>query len=172
MSQHSSFTSSSEPNRARGRSRTFVPLLGIIGWALAGLAAIDAVIGITFSSPNDPKTMPSRLQSFFEYGRSAEGALRRKTRADKSQTAPITLSGWYEPLIASKSEGVAAKPIVTIYGGSHSVRLAHALGRVSNDFAWRSVAAPGASSNWSYGAFLRDEAGRGGQRCGGPDLQH
>lgn len=162
MSQHSSFISSSEPERAKGARWTYRPLLGIIGWALAGLAAIDTFIGIAFPYPHDQTIMPSRLQSFFEYGRSAEGALFRRTKADRAQTAPITLSGWYEPLIASEPEGSAGKPAVTVYGGSHSVRLAHALGRVSNDLTWRSVAAPGASSNWSYGAFLRDETGRQG----------
>lgn len=162
MSQHSSFTFSSEPDRAHVTRWTLLPLLGIIGWALAGLAVIDAFIGLAFPYPGEPRTMPSRLQSFFEYGRSAEDALRRRTRPDKALTAPITLSGWYEPLIASQPKGVAAKPIVTVYGGSHSVRLAHALGRVSDDLSWRSAAAPGASSNWSYGAFLRDKDGRRG----------
>lgn len=169
MSQHSSFISSSEPVASspgpaarRGIRWTFLPLLGIIAWALAGLGAIDAFVGLAFRYPDDNTAMPSRLQSFFEYGRSAEGALQRKTDADKAKTAPITLSGWYEPLIASNPKGAAGKPAVTIYGGSHSVRLAHALGRVSGHLTWRSVAAPGASSNWSYGAFLRDRAGRDG----------
>ncbi|QGN56142.1 hypothetical protein [Novosphingobium sp. Gsoil 351] len=162
MSQHSLSISSSDLEHARRARWTFRPLLGIIAWASVGLAAIDTFIGLAFPYPDDPKTMPSRLQSFFEYGRSAEGSLQRRTRADRSQTAPITLSGWYQPLIASQPSGAAGKPAVTIYGGSHSVRLAHALVRVTDDLTWRSVAAPGASSNWSYGAFLRDKDGRKG----------
>lgn len=162
MSQHSSYISNSEPERGRGARWTFQPLLCVIAWTLTGLAAIDTSISLAFSYPDDQTTMPSRLQSFFEYGRSAEGALQRRTKADRAQTAPITLSGWYEPLIATEPKEATGKPAVTVYGGSHSVRLAHALGRVSNEFTWRSVAAPGASSNWSYGAFLRDHAGREG----------
>jgi hypothetical protein len=51
------------------------------------------------------------------------------------------------------------KPIVTFYGMSHAVRLAQALGRVSDRYAPRSVGAPAATANWSYGAYLRDRGG-------------
>lgn len=168
MSLHSLSTSSSEIRRGLGRQWRFTPLLAIIGWAIAGLAAIDILVGLAFRYPTDPTTPPSRLQSFFEYGRSTESSLKRMTRPDASQSAPITLSGWYEPLSVTEVErqpgttaSRASKPIITIYGGSHSVRLANALGRVSQDLAWRSVGAPGATSNWSYGAFLRDRDGVG-----------
>jgi hypothetical protein len=144
----------------------FKPLLVIIGWTIAGLLAIELLIGALFAYPTDPRAVPSRLQAYFEYGRSAEGALKRMTRSDPAQTAPITLSGWYDPLVATgpgaarqPNAATLAKPLVTIYGGSHSVLLAEALGRVSDTLSWRSIAAPGASSNWSYGAFLRDPEG-------------
>lgn len=167
MSQHSSFTSSSRGGHGLGPRWNFLPLLVIVGWAIAGLVLIDTFIGIAFAYPSDPRIPPSRLQAFFEYGRSTESALRRMTRSDRAQTAPITLAGWYEPLVATEPEKqqrassnpASAKSVVTIYGGSHSVRLARALARVSNDLTWRSVAAPGASSNWSFGAFLRDRSG-------------
>jgi hypothetical protein len=42
---------------------------------------------------------------------------------------------------------------------SHAARLARALGRVSNEFNPRIVGAPGATSNWAYGAYLRDRGG-------------
>ncbi len=156
--------SSSESRRGLARRWSFLPLLAIVGWAIIGLAAIDAFIGVAFRYPSDPTAMPSRPEAFFEYGRSAEGAFKRMTRPDRARTAPITLSGWYEPLVATgsadqqvtSSSSQPSKPVVTIYGGSHSVRLAQALGRVTDDLAWRSIGAPGATSNWSYGAFLRD----------------
>ena len=171
MSLRSSSTSSSKPERGLGPGWRFLPLLVIVGWAIAGLAAIDVFINIAFAYPSDPKVLtPSRLQQYFEYGRSTEGSLMRMTRPDRSATAPITLAGWYEPLLSTGSQeqrgsdsvgSGAEKPVVTIYGGSHSVRLANALGRVSKHLAWRSIAAPGATANWSYGAFLRDRRGNG-----------
>lgn len=167
MNLHSSFIFSSKPGRGLGHRWNFLPLLAIVGWAIAGLAAMDIFINVAFHYPSDPQTPPSRLQAYFEYGRSTENALKRMTRSERSRTAPITLSGWYEPLVSTVPDELAApssasepaKPVVTIYGGSHSVRLARALGRVSKDLAWRSVGAPGATSNWSYGAFLRDQNG-------------
>lgn len=164
MNQPSSSTFNSKPERGLGLGWNVVPLLLIVGWTVAGLVAVDTLIAVAFSYPSDPTVLPSRLQSFFEYGQSTETALKRMTRSDPSKTAPITLAGWYDPLVVktsqdgqtSRSAPTSAKPVVTIYGGSHSVRLAYALGRVSKEFSFRSIGAPGATSNWSYGAYLRD----------------
>src|ERR1035437_4313860 len=86
-------------------------------WVFIGLVAIDALINVAFPYPRDPKNInPSQQQSFFDYGRSIEGKLARMTRIDKSETAPITLAGWYDPL---KVVELPAKPnsqIVTFYG--------------------------------------------------------
>jgi len=129
-------------------------------WVLIGLIAIDLLINFGLAYPSNPKiTDPPRLRSYFEYGRSTEGQLARTTRAEKSQTAPNTLFGWYDPL---EIEEFTAKPensIVTIYGMSHAVRLALALNRTSDRFTPRIVGAPAASSNWAYGAYLRDRGG-------------
>jgi hypothetical protein len=129
-------------------------------WVLIGLVAIDVSINLLLAYPSDPKvTNPSRLRLYFEYGRSTEGQLSRMTRADRSQTAPITLSGWYDPLEVSEFPPKLQNSIVTIYGMSHAVRLGLALGRTSDRFTPRIVGAPGAPSNWSYGAYLRDRGG-------------
>jgi hypothetical protein len=129
-------------------------------WVVVGLVVIDISINVLLSYPSDPHvTNPSRLRLYFEYGRSTEGQLARMTRPDRSQTAPITLSGWYDPLEVGDSPSKSSNPIVTVYGMSHAVRLAHALGRTSDKFTPRVVGAPGAPSNWSYGAYLRDRGG-------------
>lgn len=99
-------------------------------WVVIGLVTIDLLINILLPYPNNPKAMnPSFLQAYFEYGRSAEGQLSRMTKADRSQTAPITLSGWYEPLEAKEFPSKSQDPIVTFYGMSHAVRLGNALHR-------------------------------------------
>jgi hypothetical protein len=131
------------------------------GWTVAFLIALDFAVGALFPYPQDPReTNPGAVAMFFDYGRSMEGRLRRATRADPAQSAPITQAGWYEPLVATtrpaKPDGVE----VTIYGMSHAMRLADALQAVSPRLSARSVGAPGATTNWSYGAFLRDQ-GRG-----------
>jgi hypothetical protein len=133
----------------------------VVIWVAASLLLIDLLINFLFGYPADSKNQtPSRLQSYFDYGRSAEGKLARTTRSDPSQTAPITLSGWYNPLVVEESASPSDKPIVTFYGMSHAVQLAHALGRTSDQLVPRVVGAPGASANWAYGAYLRDRGGK------------
>jgi len=136
------------------RRRSFVTL----AWALLWLVVLDIAVNIALPYPRDPKDLnPGALQLYFDYGRSMEGRLRRGTRPDPAETAPITLSGWYEPLEAVERPAKPGSTEVTIYGMSHAVRLADALHKVSPNYRVRSVGAPGASTNWSYGAFLRDK---------------
>ena len=154
MSRLNLFTFNSE----RADSPRSLMLVG--AWIVVSLVVIDVLINIFFHYPTDPNVInPSQLQSYFEYGRSSEGKLARMTRADPSQTAPITLSGWYEPLEVVQKTTETQNPVVTFYGMSHAVQLANALGRVSDRYIARSVGAPGATPNWSYGAFLRDHGG-------------
>lgn len=150
---NSSTSSSSMGERRRA--------LSLLLWIIAGLVCIDASVGLAFAFPSDPKTLdPPRLALFFDYGRSTEGRLRRMVRADPAATAPITLSGWYEPLTAVERKPKPNTSKITIYGMSHAVRLADALDHVSSSLQVRSVGAPGATTNWSYGAFLRDTGNR------------
>src|ERR1700737_806662 len=95
MSQLSSFISNSSISSVRRvGSALQVPV-----WVCVSLVVIDVLINIVLAYPSDPKvTNPSKLRLYFEYGRSTEGQLSRMTRADSTQTAPITLSGWYDPL--------------------------------------------------------------------------
>jgi hypothetical protein len=155
VSQLNSFTFNSN----RVFLRQAAPMMLLIMWTLVGLAVIDVAINFMFAYPQDPKFMnPSRLQLYFEYGRSAEGQLSRMTRQDRSETAPITLTGWYDPLQIQEPSKPGI-PIVTFYGGSHTIRLANALGRISDRFSPRAAGAPGATLNWAYGAYLRDRGG-------------
>lgn len=140
--------------------RRLAAAVSTLAWIIAGLSAIDIGINAVFSYPRDPKiTDPSRLQMYFEYGRSVEGQLARMTKPDPAQTAPITLAGWYEPLKIEELPAKQQDKIITIYGFSHAVRLGHALRRVSDRFTPRIVGAPGSTANWAYGAYLRDRGG-------------
>src|ERR1039458_2946758 len=156
MRQLSSFIFSSDRTRpARVSTALF---LG--AWVVIGLVVIDTFINVVFSYPSDPKVLnPSQLQSYFDYGRSQEGKLRRMTRPDKTQTAPITLAGWYDPLEIVEPATNSNSKIVTFYGMSHAVNLAHALARVSDRYVPRIVGGPGATANWAYGAYIRDHGG-------------
>lgn len=159
MNPLNSSTSSSDEATARRRG------FAMVGWALVWLVVLDIAANLAFAYPRDPKNLsPNPLALYFDYGRSMEGRLRRATRADSAATAPITLAGWYEPLTAVERPAKPGGTEVSIYGMSHAVRLAEALQAVSPRYQARSVGAPGAGTNWSYGAFLRDK-GRGESRA-------
>jgi hypothetical protein len=133
----------------------------VVAWIVVSLIIIDISINFFLAYPSDPKvTNPSQLRLYFEYGRSTEGQLSRMTRPDPSMTAPITLAGWYDPLDITEFPTNSSNSTVTIYGMSHAVRLGHALRRISRQLTPRIVGAPGAPTNWSYGAYLRDRGGK------------
>jgi hypothetical protein len=153
MSPRNSSTFSSDKARTRF-------ILYLVISTLGSLALLDLIICTLFAYPGNPKaTNPTRIQMYFEYGRSTDGQLARMTRRDPSKTAPITLAGWYDPIVAEEPKEPQNLPIITIYGMSHAVQLAHALGRVTHAYTARAVGAPGATANWAYGAYLRDRGG-------------
>src|ERR1700728_3625821 len=140
--------------------RRIAPSLYVAAWILAGLVVIDISINVLLAYPSDPKVInPSQLRLYFEYGRSTEGQLARMTRPDRSKTAPITLPGWYDSLDITEFPEKSPNSTVTIYGMSHAVRLGQALERTSARLTPRMVGAPGAPTNWSYGAYIRDRGG-------------
>lgn len=154
MNQPSSSTSSSDP------VSPVRDALVTLAWIVAWLIVLDVLVDIAFRYPGDPRvTNPGQLRLYFDYGRSAEAKLRRMTGINSQTSAPIALAGWYEPLEVQDNPVRPGADIVTFYGMSHSVRLANALNRTSSRYAARSVGAPGATANWSYGAFQRDLGG-------------
>src|SRR6187455_482608 len=115
MSLPSSSTFSSETGTGGARRRA---VWRRCAWVLLWLIALDVAASLGFAYPNDPRDLsPSRWPLYFDYGRSMEGRLRRATRADPAQTAPITLSGWYQPLVAAvRPAKVANGTTVHFYG--------------------------------------------------------
>ncbi|WP_219893636.1 hypothetical protein [Aquisediminimonas profunda] len=150
MSLPSSSTSSSDLPSRRKAWKVFY-------WSLICLIFLDVLVGVAFPYPKNPRELnPGKLALFFDYGRSMEGRLKRATRVNRNETAPITLSGWYDPLEVVERPVKANGEVITVYGMSHAVLLADAVQAESNKYSVRSVGAPGATTNWAYGAFRRD----------------
>jgi len=139
------------------KSRPFIAIL----WIGAYLAFIDIAINIAFPYPKDPRNIsPSTIKQFFEYGRSIEGKLGRMTGRTEDKSSPILEAGWLQnPLIKtfSKDQAGASKPVVTVYGMSHSVQLAEDMAKIDPSLTVRSFGAPGAVPTWSYAAYLFDK---------------
>ena len=134
--------------------------LAVAGWIVAWLIAVDVAINLFFAYPQAlPETgQPGRLPAFFDYGRSAEGKVRRILGKDNTTAWPIAFAGHLGaprdtlPSVATGSQEM----LVAVYGMSHANRLGRAVQRTHDNVAVRLVTAPGATANWAYAAFETD----------------
>jgi hypothetical protein len=129
-------------------------------WVMFYLMLIDIAISLILPYPRDPRNIsPSALAQFFEYGRSVEGKLVRMTGKTDEESARMLSTGWLQnPRIRyfSSDQDTVGKPVITVYGMSHSVQLAEDMAKVDDSFVVRSFGAPGAVPSWSYAAYLFD----------------
>ncbi len=131
-------------------------------WTVFFLLVLDLAANVAFRYPEDPaKGRPSRLQAYFEYGRSVEGKLRAATRPTDEASAPILTLGWLDRksgFFASEpaERGAQDRLMISLYGMSHARQLAIALDRVTDDITIRSVTAPAATPNWTFAAYSLD----------------
>ena len=131
-------------------------------WILLYISIIDAGINLILAYPSDPRNVnPSYLQTYFEYGRSSEGKLRRMTGRSGDESAPIVAHGWMT------SENYASLPnkplkkdqvLVSVYGMSHTGELAGAISKLNKNLIIRQIIAPGAPPNWTYSMYQFDKS--------------
>ena len=130
-------------------------------WVLFYLAVIDLAINLIFAYPKDPRNIaPSKLQQYFEYGRSVEGKYARMTRKKDEESAPILSSGWLlnrEDHLITKDLDHSDKPTVTVYGMSHAFYLADDMAKIDNNLIIRAFCAPAAVPSWSFTAYSIDK---------------
>jgi hypothetical protein len=129
-------------------------------WIALYLVLLDVGVNVLFAYPTDPRDInPTRLEQYFEYGRSVEGKLARMTRGADADSAPILTAGWLDGArgIADVVEPDAAhRPVVTFYGMSHAQLLAKEVAEQDRTLAIRNVTAPLGVPTWAFAAFGRD----------------
>ena len=135
MLRSSSSTFSSELVRSK-RLNDFTQLkryvLGIVLWTIGALVLFDAVVGLAFRQPSDPRQASSSLQTYFDYGRSIEGKLRRLVGSTPEQDAPIVEAGWLAHDCDIATPPPPGKLAFDIYGMSHSAQLAEQMLRLDS----------------------------------------
>lgn len=140
----------------KDKIRSLSPIL----WVIFYLAMIDLAVNLIFSYPKDPRNIaPSKLQLYFEYGRSIEGKYARMTRKTNDESAPIVSSGWLENRedhFLTKDRDYSDKPTVTVYGMSHAFYLADDMAKIDNTLIVRAFCAPAAVPSWSFTAYSID----------------
>lgn len=133
-------------------------------WIVFYLALLDLGANLFAGYPADPRDIsPTRLQQYFEYGRSVEGKLDRMTRGTDEESAPILTAGWLRGAERQAEPGVddgRGKPTVTFFGMSHAQILATEMARQDTAVAVRFRTAPGATPIWAYTAYLYDRERR------------
>src|SRR4051812_8768728 len=105
MHLRSSSTSSSEAefdtgDPLEGRRRSEIrDLVSVSAWIVVFLIAIDITLNVSFAFPTDLHVRPSRLQDYFDHGRSIEGKIRRMVGPTDETSAPIVEAGWLDKMV-------------------------------------------------------------------------
>ena len=129
-------------------------------WAVLYLVLIDISINIFFAMPKSPLVDPGKLQSYFNYGRSVEGKLRKMIGHDKESTAILAYAGWLaenndqQPPIASSSGHI----LVAAYGQSFTDQICEALKVLDPRFELRLKDGPAAPLSHSYAFYKADSS--------------
>jgi len=152
MLPSSSSTSSSEPGR-----RGLQQLLLVVAATACALALLDVGINVFVAMPPDPRREPSKLQRYFDYGRSIEGKIRYLVRETDELSGPIATAGWFtEPHSQPSKPAIPGGRLLAVYGQSMSHRVADAIAAQDKTVTLRKRGGPGAPLGHSYELFRRD----------------
>jgi hypothetical protein len=153
MKRSSSSTSSSEAPRAH---RLAVP---VAVYTAAWLLLLDVAIDVTFRVPEDPRIEPSKLERYFDYGRSVESKLRRMVGPTREQSAPVVPVGWLDPTEEVDAPSRPSQPghvLIAGYGQSFTGNLLGALHAIDPRFELRFRGGPGSPLSHSFEMYRMD----------------
>jgi hypothetical protein len=131
----------------------------VVAWTVVFLIAGDVALGRVFRPPSDPRTPPTSLQRYFEYGRSVEGKLRLMVREDDEHSAPAVVSGWVggdEAQHQPRGPAVPGHLFVAAYGQSFLRHMVLAAGGQDPAIEYRFVGGPAAPLNHLYKRYQLD----------------
>ncbi|KJC36468.1 hypothetical protein [Bradyrhizobium sp. LTSP857] len=104
--------------------------------------------------PIDPRTEPTTLARYFDYGRSIEGKLTKMIGSTDAKSNRVVLAGWIEndcaPIVPPPPSG---KVGVSIYGMSFSKHIASELNAIDPNLPITSYGGPAAGFNHSYACY-------------------
>jgi hypothetical protein len=153
MKLSSSSTSSSEALP----SRRGVVLIAV--YTVVWLVLLDAAIGYATRMPDDPRVEPSRMQAYFDYGRSVESKLRRMVRPEPELSAPVAPVGWLdpkEPVTLTRRASQPGHVLVAAYGQSFIRNMMVALHELDPRFEHRLRGGAGSPLSHSFEMYRMD----------------
>src|SRR5271170_2018568 len=133
-----------------GRGRLRRRILLTLCWTLGALVVIDIAVGFAFRLPADPRAERSALQSYFDYGRSIEGKLRRMVGSKSGRENPIVTAGWLDHECDLATDIAPGKLIFDIYGMSFSNMISARMEALDPAVKSQRFGGPAAPPNHSY----------------------
>lgn len=128
---------------APGTSRS--DLLRTSLWTIAWIALLDVSLGVAFRMPHDPRTRPSPLAQYFDFGTSTEVKIRRMAGRDAGHAAPVAGAGWLDPRDWPADPVVpAGRARVTVYGQSFTYAIGESLAALDSSRVFRARGGPAA----------------------------
>lgn len=153
MKLSSSSTSSSDAPVAR---RAVLP---VAVYTLIWLLLLDVAIDVATRPPEDPRVQPSKLQGYFDYGRSVESKLRHMIRPSREQSAPVAPVGWLdpdEPVEVPTRPSQPGRTLIAAYGQSFTGNLLDALHEIDPRFEKRLRGGPASPLSHSFEMYRMD----------------
>ena len=138
--------------------------MAVSAWIVIFLIAIDITLNVSFPFPTDLHARPSRLQDYFDHGRSIEGKIRRMVGPTDETSAPIVEAGWLDKMVHRPD--VPDKPkqagglLVAVYGMSFTNQMSDAMVELDPTLTLRLFQGPASPPNHSYTAYMMDRGGR------------
>ena len=153
MRLHSLFISNSKPKKPIYES------IKVAIWFIICLILLDISLNFLFPYPANVLDQPSTLSSYFDYGRSIEGKVKRQVRATDETSAPLSLAGWLKsPEIQDLPTSPASEQdlLVASYGMSFSGQVSFAMKEIDPSITLRLVNGPTAPPNYAFAAYSLD----------------
>lgn len=144
---------SSSTSSSRIRRRRLSAIASTCIWTLLFLTLLDVGVQCAFPMPIDPRTQPSTLARYFDYGRSIQGKLARMIGSTDAKSNPIVLVGWIENDCKPTVPPPLGKVGVSIYGMSFSKNVANELNAIDPALPISSYGGPAAGFNHSYACY-------------------
>lgn len=154
----SSTSSSNTPAEATRNSKSaYKRAAWVVLWTLLWLMVMDIAVNVMLPYPKDADAKPSRMQQYFEYGRSTEGKLRYMVGDTNADTASVSLAGWMDddkirPTVTDKEDGL----LVAVYGQSFAQHACNTWATINDKLTMRMILGPGAPLNHSLSLYLND----------------
>ncbi len=141
------------PTPPRGLPDRIVTLL----WTIVALVVLDQAIDRAFPLPADPRRSPSQVASYLDGGRSVEAKLRRMFSTHDTLGAPVTLSGWVDPVRWPAEPPLEpGRRALTVFGPSFALAIGDTFAALDPRWKFRARGGPAAPVSHAFALWRVD----------------